>query len=137
MDIKKLTRFIERKKQKRKIIRLEELRQYGKTKTKKGNPVAYKFIMTDQGGMSYCLTTIYPGFFTRGHKHKHPYPEIYIPVRGKLKLILKNGKTKATTMEKGKIYFIPGGSWHRTANIGKKKASFISLFSSESGHIYK
>jgi len=75
----------------------------------KGNPLLYTVYIIDFDCFESGLTVIEPGainkefYMTKGHKHKKPTKEIYIPISGKGKLIIQQGKkAKSFNLKKRK-----------------------------------
>ncbi len=110
----------------------------------KGNPVIYSVYIKDFGAFEYGLTVIEPGtinsefYMTKGHRHKKPVEEIYILLNGKGKLLIqdKNGRTKAFSLKKEKIYIIPKKAGHRLINTGNRRLEVLTIYSKNAGHDY-
>jgi len=108
----------------------------------KGNPILYKVFIKDYGNFEHGLTIINPGcinkefFMTKGHKHKNPVEEIYIPLSGKGKLLLQGKPSKVLELKKNKIYIIPKKTAHRLINTGNKKLVVFTIYSKDAGHDY-
>ncbi len=136
MILNNLPRFIRKNQTKKTIVRYSELKKFIHL-GKNGNPVAYSVITARNGCIDYSITSIKQGFMTRGHIHKKNYPEIYILLKGKAQLAVKNKEKRVFDMKAGKIYFVQGKNWHRTINKGKNTAEIITICPGGAGHIYK
>ncbi len=108
----------------------------------KSNPLIYTVYIKDFGCFETGLTVIEPGtinkelFMTKGHRHQKPAGEIYILIRGKGKLLIKNKKTEIFELKKGKTYIIPGKSGHRLVNTGNEKLEVLTIYPKNAGHDY-
>ena len=111
----------------------------------KGNPVIYKVYIKDFKNFEYGLTVINPGkigkeyYMTKGHKHNKALDEIYILVKGKGELWIKDSKmseTEKIKLKKSKLYHVPGNSGHRLVNTGKKELWVMTIYSKDAGHDY-
>lgn len=128
-----------------KVVRkLSDMKSSFKDASKvKGNPVIYEVYIKDFGTFDAALTVLNSGtsgkefYMTRGHKHKKPRGEIYIPVKGKGRLLIQEGKNaKSMEMRKGKMYFIPPRAGHRAVNSGRGVMEFMSFYAKDAGHDY-
>ncbi|MGD9276117.1 MAG: glucose-6-phosphate isomerase family protein [Candidatus Pacearchaeota archaeon] len=108
-----------------------------------GNPILYKVYIKDFGDFESGLTCINSGdvegeyFMTKGHRHKKPFNEMYMLIKGKGKLLVQGKETRVVELRKNKIYNIPGTSGHRLINIGKTKLQVLTIYSKGAGHDYK
>jgi glucose-6-phosphate isomerase, archaeal len=108
------------------------------------NKILYRVYVSDFGSFEYGLTVIEPGtvngeyFMTMGHKHKHPSKEIYIPLKGKGKLILEDTRqTHVNTLKLHHYHLVPPNSWHRLVNTGGSQLFVLTIYPKTAGHDYR
>lgn len=121
------------------IVNLKELatflpRKPSKAELKK-NPLQYSVFTLARNGFDISLT-ILNGAMTRGHYHKISLPEIYILIRGKAAILLKNKETRRVVLKKNIPFVIPCNLAHRVINLAKK-TEFITFCLTSAGHVYK
>jgi glucose-6-phosphate isomerase len=131
---------------------LKDLRDFLKQKNKKiadkilkkRDPIIYTVKEIAEDKISYAITKIHPGkigterYMTKGHYHKKSLPEVYILLKGKGEIHLKNksGKRKKIRLKKGVFHYIPRGYAHRTVNSGNKDLEILAIYQTDSGHDY-
>ena len=116
--------------------------RFGSVEGVRGNPVIYRVFVRDFGWFEMGLTVLEAGnvggefFMTKGHKHKKPLDEVYVLLKGKVKLLLQENRARVFDMKKGKVYFVPGRSGHRLINVGKGRAEVLTIYSKDVGYDY-
>jgi len=110
----------------------------------KRNPIIYRvYVKQLSENVLIGLTVMNSGkvgkeyYMTKGHKHKKPYPEKYILIKGKAKLVLQDKTSKTILLKKNKPFTVPGKSAHRLVNIGKDKLEVLAIYDKRAGHDYK
>jgi glucose-6-phosphate isomerase len=143
----KISKNLEKKYDKKITRTLKDMKNYYdknevKKILKKRNPIIYQVFIKKIGKLSSGLTVINPGsigkeyYFTKGHKHKKPSPELYILTEGKGRLITQNKTCKIITLNKNKVFTVPKTSAHRLVNIGNKKLKVLTIYETDTGHDY-
>lgn len=97
-----------------------------------------------KGNLIFSVTSLYPGtvgreyFFTQGHYHQNDFAEIYICLKGKGLLLLKDKNNEQVyNFEKGSISHINSNFAHRVVNIGDEMLKFISVYNVDAGFDYE
>ncbi|GBE20574.1 glucose-6-phosphate isomerase [archaeon BMS3Abin17] len=129
--------------EKKTVRKLNDMKdRFKNTKGVRGNPLLYTVYINDFRTYETGLTVIEPGtinkefYMTKGHRHKKPSREIYIPLSGKGKLLLQGAKAKLISMKKGEVYIIPKNQGHRLINTGNKRFEILTIYSKDTGHDY-
>ena len=94
-----------------------------------------KVSITEMEGDDVCGHSIY----TRGHRHKNPYPELYVWLYGRGIILLKDkyGNTEYKELdEDSQTVEIPADRWHRVMNMGDSALEFLSIYHADSEPIY-
>lgn len=111
-------------------------------KRMKENPKIYEVHEAKREGLSFAVTTIFPGkigrefFMTRGHAHRNPDPEIYHVLSGKGLLLCEDESFQHALLEKGCVAYVPGFVRHRTVNVGTHPFIFLTTYATDAGHDY-
>ena len=74
------------------------------------NDERYRITDMDVGGFTFSVTALHNGRSTRGHEH--PWPEIYVGLKGRGALFLGN-TDKELELLPGSYFVIPGSVHHR------------------------
>ncbi len=140
---------IKKRPDEKKVVRYKDMEDFFSEKVKdKGNPLVYTVFIKKFGDMNCAITIIESSkigkefFMTKGHAHRKPFLEVYIVLKGKGILVLKNKKGKKFMQEKKIkikspfVYFVPEDAAHRVINNGKSKLEFLSVYSNKVGHDY-
>jgi glucose-6-phosphate isomerase, archaeal len=101
---------------------------------------------TGEGQLHYGAGRIMPGrigdeyYLTKGHLHSwRPAAELYIGMRGLGKMILQeesSGKTIVLDLLPYTMVYIPGGTAHRTVNVGDEPLMYLGVYPAAAGHDY-
>lgn len=99
-----------------------------------------------RGGLAYGVTFIEPGdvggecFMTKGHFHqRRAAAEFYWTYQGRGLLLMmdERRRCRAERMVPGSLHYVPGGTAHRTVNVGDEVLSFGACWPADAGHDYK
>jgi glucose-6-phosphate isomerase len=117
---------------------------------KKGDPLVYSvssFTPADgEGDLHYGIGLIMPGkigfeyFMTKGHVHAwRDAAEIYIGLAGEGMMLLEEVSTKESRMielRPNTVVYVPGGTAHRTVNVGSTPLTYLGVYPARAGHDY-
>jgi glucose-6-phosphate isomerase, archaeal len=115
-----------------------------------GNPVVYRVSSITpaegKGALHYGVGVLFPGmvgdeyYLTKGHLHSwRAAAEVYIGLQGEGKMLLEDEATGASTVVEllaNSTVYVPGGTAHRTVNVGKTPLVYIGVYPAEAGHDY-
>lgn len=98
-----------------------------------------------EGGLVYGVTVIEPGdvggeyHMTKGHFHaRREAAEFYWCYHGQGLLLMMDERRRCRVerMVPGSLHYIPGGTAHRTVNVGDTPLSFGACWPTTAGHDY-
>lgn len=115
-----------------------------------GDPVIYTVssvrTTTGEGQLHYGAGRIMPGrigdeyYLTKGHLHSwRPAAELYIGICGRGRMILQeesSGKTVVLDLLPYTTVYVPGGTAHRTVNVGDEPLMYLGVYPADAGHDY-
>lgn len=149
MNYLKLTKEIKKNPDNKKVRTLKDMRLKFSEQLKvkkilsRKNPVIYTVLSKKMGKNKIAAITILnPGkiegefFTTKGHKHKKPFSEDYILIKGEGKLLLQNKICRVVNLKKRERIVVNGKSAHKLVNTGKKKLEVLTIYNKNSGHNY-
>jgi len=150
MNFQKIASSLKRNYESKSVRTLQDMeskyddKQEVKKILQKKNPIIYRdYVKPLRENILIGLTIMNPGkigkelYMTKGHKHKKPFSEKYILIKGKGKLVLQDKTAKVVVLKKNKPFTVPGKSAHRLVNIGAKKLEVLAIYDKRSGHDYK
>ncbi len=115
-----------------------------------GDPVIYTVSSiqsaTGEGQLHYGVGRILPGrigdeyYLTKGHLHSwRAAAELYIGMRGRGKMILQeesSAKSSVLDLLPYTTVYVPGGTAHRTVNVGDEPLLYLGVYPAAAGHDY-
>jgi glucose-6-phosphate isomerase len=128
-DFKKMK--VLRKKVKDMIIKGKNIYKNHKGFEEKINYEVYDLLSKKTGlrKLVVSMTVLYPGKVNKEFKmttgHSHKQEEVYFFLEGKGLMALNK---KRLRVKKNDLITVPGKTWHRVINTGKKKLVFLSIF---------
>ena len=114
----------------------------------KSDPVIYQRSLiapgAGAGDLHYGVAKLLPGrigpeyFFTKGHLHAwRPASEVYLCLRGEGRILLEDeqtGEGRMLPFGRGCVVYVPGGTAHRTVNVGDDELIYFGVYPAGAGH---
>ncbi len=115
-----------------------------------GDPVVYSVSAVEPaagtGDLHIGLGMIMPGkvgreyYLTKGHLHaRREAAEIYLGLKGRGVMILEDedgSDGRCLALEAGRMVYVPGGTAHRTVNVGEEPLVYLGIYPAWAGHDY-
>src|SRR5436190_8647514 len=116
----------------------------------RGNPLVYSVACFEPGGnhgdLAYGLGRLLPGrigseyFMTKGHLHEwRAAAEFYFGLSGEGLMLLQEEATcqsRLIELRPKTAVYVPGGTAHRTINIGSTPLTYLGVYPAKAGHDY-